>query len=78
MCRRPHVNDPSAMNGGPDRTLSPENFAEITKERDTLRNELKEQENSYFDLLKRYEKMRENCVTLKDVGDLVGTLTETN
>ncbi|KAH7731860.1 cytochrome c oxidase subunit 2 [Aphelenchoides avenae] len=65
LCRRPHVNDPTAINGGPDRALSPENLAEITKERDSLREEMKEQENSYFDLLKRFEKLRETCTTLK-------------
>lgn len=71
LCRRAHVNDPTAINGGPDRALSPENLAEITKERDSLREELKEQENSYFDLLKRFEKLRETCTTLKAVCKLM-------
>lgn len=49
------------------RSFSPNLLAEVTKERDTLREEYGQLENSYSDLFKRYEKMRENCVILKNV-----------
>jgi hypothetical protein len=49
------------------RTFSPDLVAELTKERDSLRDEFGQLENSYSDLFKRYEKMRENCVLLKNV-----------
>jgi len=43
----------------------------MIKERDQLRDELRELENSYSDLFKRYEKMRENCVLLKNSEELL-------
>lgn len=48
--------------------VSMDAFSEMKKERDQLRDELRELENSYSDLFKRYEKMRENCVLLKNVS----------
>ena len=52
------------------RTFSPDLAVEIGKERDALREELAQLENSYSDLFKRYEKMRENCVLLKNVSGI--------
>ncbi|KAI1731697.1 transforming acidic coiled-coil-containing protein (TACC) domain-containing protein [Ditylenchus destructor] len=61
------------VNGALNRTFSPDALSNVAKERDELREELKavttelrELENSYSDLFKRYEKMRENCVLLKN------------
>jgi hypothetical protein len=51
------------------RTFSPDLLVELGKERDSLREELAQLENSYSDLFKRYEKMRENCVLLKNVSE---------
>lgn len=52
---------------GADRTVTPDAYTDLIKERNSLRDELRELENSYSDLFKRYEKMRENCVLLKNV-----------
>ena len=41
-------------------------MVELIKERDSLKEELRDLENSYSDLFKRYEKMRENGVLLKN------------
>jgi len=51
--------------------MSPDAVSEVMKERDHLRNELRELENSYSDLFKRYEKMRENCVLLKNSEEML-------
>lgn len=50
------------------RAVTLDAFNEIVRERNSLRDELRELENSYSDLFKRYEKMRENCVLLKNVS----------
>lgn len=67
------VSSAPTANGTLNRTFSPDALSNVTKERDVLREELRtvttelrELENSYSDLFKRYEKMRENCVLLKN------------
>lgn len=52
---------------GAERTVTPDAYSDLMKERNSLRDELRELENSYSDIFKRYEKMRENCVLLKNV-----------
>uniref|UniRef100_A0A914H0H3 Transforming acidic coiled-coil-containing protein C-terminal domain-containing protein n=1 Tax=Globodera rostochiensis TaxID=31243 RepID=A0A914H0H3_GLORO len=57
-------------------TFSPDMMNDLISERDTLRDEIAQLENSYSDLFKRYEKMRENCVLLKNSEDELKNIVE--
>ncbi|CAK5041563.1 unnamed protein product [Meloidogyne enterolobii] len=46
--------------------LSPGQVDDLTRERNSLREDVATLESNYADLFKRYEKMRENCVLLKN------------
>ncbi|KAL7075550.1 hypothetical protein ACQ4LE_005037 [Meloidogyne hapla] len=51
--------------------LSPGQVDDLTRERNSLREDIATLESNYADLFKRYEKMRENCVLLKNVRKLI-------
>uniref|UniRef100_A0A915CB02 Transforming acidic coiled-coil-containing protein C-terminal domain-containing protein n=1 Tax=Parascaris univalens TaxID=6257 RepID=A0A915CB02_PARUN len=50
---------------GPERTLSPDDFALIVKERDQLAEDVNSLESSYADLFRRYEKLRQTSIDIK-------------
>ncbi|KAL7075606.1 hypothetical protein ACQ4LE_005032 [Meloidogyne hapla] len=57
--------------------LSPGQVDDLTRERNSLREDIATLESNYADLFKRYEKMRENCVLLKNSEEeLKNTLVE--
>lgn len=48
-----------------------QNFQQLIRERDSLRDDLNSLENNYSELFKRYERMRENAASLKNVKCLI-------
>jgi len=60
----------------PTDCISPGALAEVMKERDSLRREVRELENGYSSLFKRYEKMREDCVLFKNNEEELQTKIE--
>ncbi|KAL3108622.1 hypothetical protein niasHT_015544 [Heterodera trifolii] len=72
-------NSNNNINGQLQQQITTDMMNELITERDTLRDEFAQLENSYSDLFKRYEKMRENCVLLKNSEDeLKSTVEEDN
>ncbi|KHN82992.1 Transforming acidic coiled-coil-containing protein 2 [Toxocara canis] len=51
---------------GPERTLSPDDAALLVKERDQLVEEVNSLEASYADLFRRYEKLRQTSIDIKN------------
>lgn len=59
-----------ALNDSGRQPQTPESEAELirlTRERDSIADEVRSLESNYSNLFKLYEKMRENCVQLKAV-----------
>lgn len=52
---------------GPERTLSPDDAALLVKERDQLVEEVNSLEAIYADLFRRYEKLRQTSIDIKNV-----------
>lgn len=53
---------------GPERNLSPDDVAQLIKERDQLAEEVNSLETSYSELFRRYEKLRQTSVEIKQVS----------
>jgi hypothetical protein len=64
-CQNNDVGTPRNNNGYP---LSPSQIDELTRERNSLREDMAQMENNYAYLFKRYKKLRESCVLLKMFG----------
>ncbi|VDK23251.1 unnamed protein product [Anisakis simplex] len=54
---------------GPERTLSPDDVAMLMKERDQLAEDVNSLETSYGELFRRYEKLRQTSIDIKNNED---------
>ncbi|VDK82451.1 unnamed protein product [Litomosoides sigmodontis] len=61
---------------GPERNLSPDDIAQLLKERDQLAEEVNSLETSYSELFRRYEKLRQTSVEIKRNEDSVKSASE--